>query len=437
MSQNTYILGGGMTGLAAGVASGLPVFEAVKSPGGICSSYYLHPQDQTRLSQPPLDGEAYRFEIGGGHWIFGGDPVVLNFIRQLTPLHTYHRRSSVYFHKQNLYVPYPIQNNLRYLDSDIRVKALAEMSQWKQYPHTMKDWLEKNFGTTLSELFFYPFHELYTAGLYKKIAPQDAYKSPVNLPAVIQGAFETVPAVGYNVSFVYPTSGLNTLAQAMAAHCDIRYGKQAVKIDVENKQLYFANGESVSYDSLISTLPLNKMMEITELSVEDQPDPYTSVLVLNIGAVRGSNCPNDHWLYNFNTESGFHRVGFYSNVDPSFLPKSAQEKHNRVSIYVERSYPGGCKPSPDEINRYAQAVIKELQYWQFIQEVEVADPTWIDVAYTWSFPHSNWKKQALNELESYDIYAVGRYGRWVFQGIADSIRDGLFVGAAFQPKSSY
>ena len=31
-----------------------------------------------------------------------------------------------------------------------------------------------------------------------------------------------------------------------------------------------------------------------------------------------------------------------------------------------------------------------------------------------------------------DVYPVGRYARWIFQGIADSIRDGLFVGGALR-----
>ena len=31
-------------------------------------------------------------------------------------------------------------------------------------------------------------------------------------------------------------------------------------------------------------------------------------------------------------------------------------------------------------------------------------------------------------LEAHGIYQVGRYGRWAFQGIADSIRDGFIVG---------
>jgi hypothetical protein len=54
------ILGGGMTGLAAGWASGLPVYEAEEAPGGICSSYYIRPGTQERLHQPPPDDEAYR-----------------------------------------------------------------------------------------------------------------------------------------------------------------------------------------------------------------------------------------------------------------------------------------------------------------------------------------------------------------------------------------
>ena len=41
--MTSYILGGGITGLAAGLSSGLPVLEAAPEPGGICSSYYVKP----------------------------------------------------------------------------------------------------------------------------------------------------------------------------------------------------------------------------------------------------------------------------------------------------------------------------------------------------------------------------------------------------------
>jgi len=432
MEQNRIlILGAGMTGLAAGYASGLPVYEAAEWPGGICSSYYVRPGSMERLHTAPKDEEAYRFEIGGGHWIFGGDPLVLRFIRQLTPVKTYTRRSAVYFPDRDLFVPYPIQNHLRYLGQKVAAQVLEEIANGRASGEveTMADWLRASFGPTLCELFFEPFHELYTAGLYREIAPQDTYKTPVNLSLVIQGAFDEVPQVGYNVTFVYPEEGLNTLAQRMAERCDVRYGKRVVRIDVEEKVIYFEDGTSEVYDKLISTLPLNKMMEMTGLDVGERPDPATSVLVVNIGATKGPRCPKEHWLYIPKSRAGFHRVGFYSNVDPSFLPVSSRERGDRVSIYVEKAYREGQKPSEAEIERLCQTIVRELQDWEWIGEAEVVDPTWIDVAYTWAWPNSHWRQKALKVLEEHGIYQVGRYGRWVFQGIADSIRDGLVAGA--------
>src|SRR4029453_3229394 len=98
--MSVVILGAGVTGLAAGVASGAPVFEATATPGGICSSYYVRPGTRERLPARPPDrpraGDASRFEIGGGHWIFGGDPLVLSYIERLAPTRSYTRRSSVY-----------------------------------------------------------------------------------------------------------------------------------------------------------------------------------------------------------------------------------------------------------------------------------------------------------------------------------------------------
>lgn len=431
MRNRVYILGAGMTGLAAGCASGFPVYEAAEWPGGICSSYYVRPGSTERLHVAPEDGEVYRFEIGGGHWIFGGDPLVLRFIRSLVPVKSYIRKSAVFLPDKEVLVPYPIQNHLRYLGPELAAQALNEMveaAKTEQPVTTMADWLKACFGPTLCELFFYPFHELYTAGLYKQVAPQDVYKSPVNLKLAIQGAFSKVPHVGYNVTFIYPPEGLNALVGKMATRCDIRYGKRAVKIDVKEKVVFFDDGTAEMYDELISTLPLNKMMEMTGLDVGERPNPATSVLVINIGAIKGPKCPTEHWLYIPKSRAGFHRVGFYSNVDGSFLPSSSREHGNRVSVYVEKAYQEGHKPDESAIRKLCEDVVKELQEWGWIKEAEVVDPTWIGVAYTWSWPGSKWREKALKALEERNIYQVGRYGRWIFQGIADSIRDGLIVG---------
>ncbi len=423
--MDNIIIGAGMTGLAAGMVSGLPVYESETVPGGICSSYYLTPGSGERLYKSPEDGEAYRFEIGGGHWIFGGDPAVLHFIKSLGPVKSYNRKSSVYFSKLGLYVPYPIQNHLSSLGKDIAAKAISEIINAPDgTPKTMADWLEMSFGKTLLELFFAPFHELYTAGLWTRIAPQDSYKSPVNLSVALQGAIDKAPPpVGYNVTYVYPREGLNTLAQRMAKKCDVNYGKRVARISVKKKEVFFSDGSGAKFANLISTLPLNKALEMAGVKVDEKPASYTSVLVLNIGATRGKKCPEDHWLYIPDSDSKFHRVGFYSNVDASFMPKSSRKGNERVSIYVEKAYQNGKKPGDKEIRAYSDSVVGELRSWGFISKAETVDPTWIDVAYTWSMPGSKWKERALNELEKNGIYQIGRYGRWIFQGIAESIKD--------------
>lgn len=442
--RKDYILGGGMTGLAAGMSSGLPVLEAMDAPGGICSSYYVRPHDAEKLICAPADGEAYRFEIGGGHWIFGGDPTILQFIEQVTPVRRYARSSAVYFPDDGLYVPYPLQNHLRFLGRDVAASALKELAEPGNSIETMAQWLESSFGRTLCKLFFNPFHELYTAGLYKTIAPQDAYKSPVKLSQAIDGAFADADAAGYNVMFIYPLDGLNTLAQRMAGQADVRYGQRVVGVDPANRILRLSNGDRLPYRRLLSTLPLNRMMEMSGLKVAAKADPYTSVLVLNIGARRGPKCPDHHWLYIPKSKAGFHRVGFYNHVDPSFLPLShrpssdASNSQNAqgtaVSLYIERAFVGGERPDADKVQAYSDAVVAELQAWGFIENVEVVDPTWIDVAYTWSWPGSTWKRDAIRRLEGEQIYPVGRYARWIFQGIADSIRDGFYAGSSFSKR---
>ncbi|NIQ14122.1 MAG: protoporphyrinogen oxidase-like protein [Candidatus Dadabacteria bacterium] len=432
-ADNTLIIGGGVTGLAAGLVSKHQIYESKQVPGGICSSYYLKPGQTEPIFSVPEDEEVYRFEIGGGHWIFGGDPIILDFIRSLTPVKKYGRSSAVYFPDDELYVPYPLQNNLAYLGKDIASKAINEMiSAPKRIPKTMEEWLEICFGKTLVEKFFAPFHELYTAGLWTTIAPQDAYKSPVNINAVIQGAFEQKPPeAGYNITYLYPERGLNDLAAKMADKCNINYGKKIVEINTQKKEVFFENGDGSKYEKIISTLPLNKALEVSNLNqLDEEPDSYSSVLVLNIGGVRGKKCPNEHWLYIPYSKSGFHRVGFYSNVDRSFMPKSAREENSKVSIYIERAYKNGEKPSDKAIKEYSNSVVEELKTWGFITEAETVHPTWIDVAYTWANRDSNWKNLAMSELEKNNIYQIGRYGRWIFQGIADSIKDGFFIGGA-------
>jgi len=130
MSKNrTLILGAGVTGISAGLASGLPVYEAQEVPGGICSSYYLPPGECRRLHSPPADSEVYRFEVGGGHWIFDGDPLVLRLVGGIAPLKSHVCRSFAYLGEQDLVVSYPILNHHRFYSPVLAATAPEEVVQ--------------------------------------------------------------------------------------------------------------------------------------------------------------------------------------------------------------------------------------------------------------------------------------------------------------------
>lgn len=359
------ILGAGITGLCAGYKTKGVIYEATKSPGGICMSYYLN---------------GYRFERGGGHWIFGVDHDIWRFLREFGTFNHFQRDAGVYINK---IFPYPIQNYFNQNDSPRK--------------DTMKEWLYNSFGNDQCELFFYPFNEKYTDNLYNDIAPQDTYKNPIK-------------SSGYNPEFIYPAEGLDSVITKLAYQLDIRYEKEVIKIDALNRMIYFSDGDSTRYDKLISTLPLNKMHRLLGYYLNEEL-PYNSTLVLNIGATPGRNMPKEHWLYIPYSRSGFHRVGFYTNVDSSFAPK------NRISLYVEWAY--------NKVEPNIEEAVKELKDWGFINKVEVADVNTIDVAYTWGYPDCTDREDILSVLEGHGIKQIGRYGNWKFQGIAESIKEGL------------
>ena len=414
----TLVIGAGVTGLAAGLHSGGVVLERADGPGGICRSYYLRPGDTTLLDTQPGDGTAYRFEIGGGHWLFGGPPEVLKLLDAHADLRRYRRDATVRLEASGQTVPYPIQAHLDHLDDATRSRITAELSSLpgtgREF-ESLHDWLIGSFGPTLADLFFLPFNDRYTAGLTRRVAPQDDYKTPRS------------GSPGYNVEFRYPVGGLDALCRHLGDACDVRYGAEVVTIDASRRLVELADGRSFHYRRLLSTLPLDRAAALAGIDV-GLPDPYTSVLVLNLGGRRGPACPRSHWQYETASRSGFHRIGFYSNVDSDFLPADRRATH--VSMYVERAYPGGCRPDEAEVQHYVDAVARELIDRGYLTTVDVAHPSWVEVAYTWRRAGSTWRDRALEALDDAGVTQIGRYGRWIFQGIADSISEGLAAGAA-------
>jgi len=360
--MKTIILGAGVTGLTVGYDTDAQIFEADSEIGGLCKSYAF---------------QGFRYEEAGGHWIFGMTKKVYNLFTKLgVDYITYKKKTGVYL---NTIIDGNIQDHV---NQDYGVGL-----------GSMKEFFVKRFGKQLCNMFFFPFNERYTAGLYEMVAPECEYKSP------------QTKDTGYNDTFIYPNKGLGFLINKLADKCNINTGRKVIRIYSDKKVIFFENGGPVEYDKLISTIPLNNLLDT--LGIENNL-PFVTTYVSNIYGEKGVNYPKHQWLYV--PYSRFYRIGFYDNVSPMFAPDS------HCMIYTETT-DVGCTP---------ELIIEELESHGIIKNAKVASATAIPVAYTYCFPNSNVSKY-IKDLKKDDIHSIGRYGKYKFQGIAESITDGLNI----------
>lgn len=371
--MKAFILGAGFTGMAAGIKTGLPIYEATDKAGGICTSY-------------KKDG--FEFFNGGPHLLFGKG-IGLDYVKSLVPVNEIERKAGVYY---NHIFPYPIQ-------------TVAQQENMAN-AGTLKHWLMDNFSRAENNFFFYPFNEKYSAGLYNEVMQSDDYKTP------------KPGTTGFSTTFCDPVNGLGDLVDKMAAKCDIHYNKIVTKIDVVEKLVIFSDGSIEEYDKLISTISLNTLLalcgEVADL-------PFSSVYVLNIGAEEDVMTPQEHWLYVPFCKTNFHRIGFYSNIDKTKAPEG------KVNLSVEMAFCGFERDDLDE-PFIIKHVVEELQAWRFIGDTITIDPTWVRCGYTWLKSKED-ANDKLKWLKGNDIISTGRYGKWKFQGMVDSIKDGFEVRA--------
>ena len=130
----------------------------------------------------------------------------LRRLEKFCTFNKYERLAAVHFWQTGQSVPYPIQDNLRYLDPELRNRILAEICARKPHeigkPASLKLWLLSAFGPTLCQLFFLPFNERYTAGMLDEIEPQDLYKSAIDQDRVAEARSRAQRITGTTVSSI-------------------------------------------------------------------------------------------------------------------------------------------------------------------------------------------------------------------------------------------
>jgi len=421
--KKVVIIGGGLAGVSAGhhLAEHEPVlFERESAIGGLCRSF----------SQ-----DGFTFDCTG-HLIHLKDAYVKELVANLLPdaFHSHERLAAIY--SQSTTTPYPFQANTYGLPPEVVKECVVGFVETLQLPANdgpinFHDWVMKTFGSGIARHFMLPYNEKFWKQDLRTItADWVSWSIPKpSLDEVVNGALGlTNRGMGYNPRFIYPrTGGIDCLPQALARRIkNIHLNEALTSIDPKRKVVRMKSGREESYDTLITTLPLPetfRLLKDTSESLQHSASLLRAVGVLNINiGVDRPNISDQHWVYFPEGQFIFSRVGFPMNFSSAVAPAGTS------SMYIEITYQPGRKPDVEEAYARSLADLERCGILRAGDRILTRVDLDIKAGYVIFDEHRKSHLQTLIDyLEFRDIHTAGRYGRWDYYSMEDSIRSGKAI----------
>lgn len=425
---DVLVIGAGPTGLGAAwrlseldASEGLRwlVVDAAFSPGGMARSV----RDDT--------GFVWDF---GGHIIYSHYPYFDEVMAKLHLEWAHHVRSRWIWMDRRL-IPYPLQHNIHRLRPELVSACLNEFSQKAEAaasaPSNFREWLLFNFGETLCDEFFFPLNlkmwahpadELSCDWVMQRSGSGYANVPVVDWTRLIQSIEQGLDNPGWdeNTTFPYPVDGgtgeiWRRIAESLPPD-SLRLGIAVCGIDVRRHVAEFADGSTVQYEKLLSTMPLPTLLTMpggdTDAQCLASNFKATRAHVIGLG-FRGhapAVLDGKYWIYFPEVAIPFHRVFLLSNYGSGNVPSG--EPHWSVLCEISES---PVRPMDAEslvrrcIQSFAECVDSDLapvSVWQS------------ELPFGYPVPcvgRDEVLERAQGGLRRRDIWSRGRFGGWKYE----------------------
>jgi UDP-galactopyranose mutase len=419
------VLGAGPTGLGAGHRlhelgyDDWVILEASDHVGGLASSF--------------VDDRGYTYDFGVHvlfshypYWDKVVDALLGDDVNELT------REAWVWMH--NRFVRYPFQQHLASLDGDVvlecvlgvveclRRASVAQALGVDMPPRNFAEWVRATFGDGIAKHFMLPYNEKVWATPPELMAHGwiGERVSPIDLETLLREVLvgELTPAWGPNQVFRYPRrGGTGHLFQALAAPFadHIHLQSPAVSVDPILKVVRTADGERWPYDELLSTIPLNRLMAITEgvpcrVASRARELMWSGTHIVAV-AVDGQGRPDKTWIYFPEPDVPFYRVSYLSNCSPFMCPTP-----DETLLLTETSW-SGHRSVP--ANGIVRQVVDGLRRTGLLEPSGRIVNTWARSA-AMTYPVPSLRRDDLLAsihpwLASHSIRSRGRFGAWCYE----------------------
>ena len=419
------IIGAGPTGLGAAYRlkklgySNFTVLETQSYAGGLASSH--------------VDANGFTWDIGGhvqfSHYDYF-DQAMQEALGSEGWLH-HERESWVWI--ADRFVPYPFQNNLRYLPTDMINKAIAGLiNRPPRKPSPNQDfgsWINEMMGDGLRDIFMapynfkvwaYPVDQLWYGWVGERVAV-------VDLGRVVENIFLGRDDVnwGPNNKFQFPKHGgtgaiWRSLADKIGAN-HLRYNTSVTEIDWQKQQVKTSQGETISYDHLLSSMPLDTLHGLLTPRLEEGATASQNLLrshshIVGVG-LKGEmpdKLAKKCWMYFPEDNCPFYRVTVFSHYSPNNVPEPETGKY--WSLMTETSESNVKKVDRDTL---LEETIQGLLNTGLIHSRDQVVSTWSYVA-EHGYPTPSLERNSLlakiePALKKAGIASRGRFGAWKYE----------------------
>ncbi len=419
------IIGAGPTGIGAAYRlkklgyTNFQVLEASEQAGGLASSYQ--------------DEKGFTWDVGGhvqfSHYDYF-DRAMKEALGEDGWLH-HERESWVWI--ADRFVPYPFQNNLRYLPREMIAKALRGLAERPpRTPSPNQDfgsWIDQTFGRGLREIFMepynfkvwaYPPERMWAGWVGERVAVVDIGRVSENI--ILE---KDDVSWGPNNTFQFPRyGGTGAVWRALASQIGaqhFRYNTRVQAIDHAAKRIRTEEGEQIAYDRLLSTVPLDVLGRMLHPCVDEVMEPASKLLyshshIIGVGLTgeMPAKLQKKCWMYFPESNCPFYRVTVFSHYSPNNVPEPETGKF--WSLMTETSE-SGVKP----VNRetVVEETIQGLLNTGLIHSRDQVYHTWYYVAEhgypTPSLERNELLRKIEPALKKIGIASRGRFGAWRYE----------------------
>jgi len=424
MSKKIVIIGGGPTGLGAGYRLhelGYENWVLYEKSGGVGGHATSH-----------VDEHGFVWDEGG-HVIFSHYKYFDNLIDKALGKEVHERIRESWIVKGEHWIPYPFQSNLRYLPKEVQVSCLVGAAKVAfngggREAANFRDWILATLGEGIAEAFMFPYNlKVWTTPLEQMSKTWIADRVAVmDFKRLLENVLYERDDVswGPNSKFKFPLhGGTGEIYRQIARNFPekVKTGKKLVEVDPLRKRISFEDGTGDSYDILISTAPLDllvqKMMKPADSKLIDASAglEHNNLLVVGIGLkkkIETGRC----WIYFTDSDMPCYRATYFSHYSPNSVPNGDTEHYS--SMMCEMSFRVGENPDPEKV---LEQVITGLIKAKMLEESDrgrIVSRYHRIVGYSYPIPTLG-RDKALTVLQpallEQGIYSRGRFGAWRYE----------------------